>query len=147
MQNWLEFQAVVMAAGKGSRIPEMTATKPKCLLPVGNKPMIYYPLKLLENAGFKGKLSNLFFLTFRYRYKPSGVVIVASVFLFVVLETKIIVADNYASDVQEEVDRLGLEMDLTLVIIPSDEDWGTADSLRYISDCILVGKIYLEIVA
>lgn len=54
MQNWLEFQAVVMAAGKGSRIPEMTATKPKCLLPVGNKPMIYYPLKLLENAGFKG---------------------------------------------------------------------------------------------
>lgn len=55
MQNWLEFQAVVMAAGKGSRIPEMTATKPKCLLPVGNKPMIYYPLKLLENAGFRGK--------------------------------------------------------------------------------------------
>lgn len=56
MQNWLEFQAVVMAAGKGSRITEMTATKPKCLLPVGNKPMIYYPLKLLENAGFTGKL-------------------------------------------------------------------------------------------
>jgi len=55
MQNWLEFQAVVMAAGKGSRIPEMTATKPKCLLPVGNKPMIYYPLKLLENAGFRGE--------------------------------------------------------------------------------------------
>lgn len=55
MQNWLEFQAVVMAAGKGSRIPEMTATKPKCLLPVGNKPMIYYPLKMLENAGFSGK--------------------------------------------------------------------------------------------
>jgi len=54
MQNWLEFQAVVMAAGKGSRIPEMTATKPKCLLPIGNKPMIYYPLKLLEDAGFGG---------------------------------------------------------------------------------------------
>lgn len=48
-----------MAAGKGSRIPEMTATKPKCLLPVGNKPMIYYPLKLLENAGFTGTTPTL----------------------------------------------------------------------------------------
>lgn len=62
MQNLLEFQAVVMAAGKGSRIPEMTATKPKCLLPVGNKPMIYYPLKLLENAGFTGKYCRVIFI-------------------------------------------------------------------------------------
>lgn len=65
MQNCLEFQAVVMAAGKGSRIPEMTATKPKCLLPVGNKPMIYYPLKLLEHAGFKG---NRFIVAFVLRW-------------------------------------------------------------------------------
>lgn len=68
MQNWLEFQAVVMAAGKGSRIPEMTATKPKCLLPVGNKPMIYYPLKLLENAGFKGKSSSYVHIVMHMKY-------------------------------------------------------------------------------
>ncbi|XP_025198720.1 translation initiation factor eIF-2B subunit gamma [Melanaphis sacchari] len=112
MQNWLEFQAVVMAAGKGSRIPEMTATKPKCLLPVGNKPMIYYPLKLLENAGFR--------------------------------DTKIIVADNYASDIQEEVDQLGFEINLSFVPIPSDEDWGTADSLRHISDYIITDVIVIS---
>lgn len=53
-------------------------------------------------------------------------------------EVKIIVADNYSSDIQEEVDGLGFEMGLSFVPIPSDEDWGTADSLRHISDYILV---------
>lgn len=57
-----------------------------------------------------------------------------------VLDTKIIVADNYASDIQEEVDHLGFEMNLSFVPIPSDEDWGTADSLRHISDNILVSN-------
>lgn len=47
-----EFQAVVLAGGKGSRMTELTAGKPKCLLPIGNIPMIWYPLKLLEKAGF-----------------------------------------------------------------------------------------------
>ncbi|XP_050525603.1 translation initiation factor eIF-2B subunit gamma [Daktulosphaira vitifoliae] len=112
MQNWLEFQTVIMAAGKGSRIPEMTVTKPKCLLPVGNKPMIYYPLKLLESSGFK--------------------------------ETKIIVPDSYSSDIQEEVDRLGLEMSINFVPIPSDDDWGTADSLRHIADYITTDIIVLS---
>lgn len=47
-------------------------------------------------------------------------------------------SDNYASDIQEEVDHLGFEMNLSFVPIPSDEDWGTADSLRHLSDYILV---------
>ena len=47
-----EFQAVVLAAGKGSRMTELTAGKPKCLLPIGNLPMLWYPLKLLEQSGF-----------------------------------------------------------------------------------------------
>lgn len=58
----------------------------------------------------------------------------------VILETKIIVTDNYASDIQEEVDQLGFEMNLSFVPIPCDEDWGTADSLRHISDYILVSN-------
>lgn len=60
--------------------------------------------------------------------------------IIIILETKIIVADNYASDIQEEVDHLGFEMNLNFVPIPSDEDWGTADSLRHISDYILVSN-------
>lgn len=68
--------------------------------------------------------------------------------LFFFLETKIIVADNYASDIQEEVDRLGFEMNLSFVPIPSDDDWGTADSLRHISDYILVSnKLLLNILS
>lgn len=49
----LEFQAVVLAAGKGSRMHEITAAKPKCLLPVGNKPLVWYPLVKLQEIGFK----------------------------------------------------------------------------------------------
>ncbi|VEN62600.1 unnamed protein product [Callosobruchus maculatus] len=48
----VEFQAVVLAAGKGSRISEITTTKPKCLLPVGPMPLVWYPLYKLEQAGF-----------------------------------------------------------------------------------------------
>ncbi|KAK5644306.1 hypothetical protein RI129_005606 [Pyrocoelia pectoralis] len=49
----VEFQAVVLAAGKGSRMHEITAAKPKCLLPVGNKPLVWYPLVKLQEIGFK----------------------------------------------------------------------------------------------
>ncbi|XP_046742908.1 translation initiation factor eIF-2B subunit gamma [Diprion similis] len=47
-----EFQAVVLAGSKGSRMTELTAGRAKCLLPIGNFPMIFYPLKLLECTGF-----------------------------------------------------------------------------------------------
>lgn len=50
-----EFQAVIMAGGKGSRMPEVSSSRPKCLLPIGNKPLIWYPLQMLEKAGFLGK--------------------------------------------------------------------------------------------
>ncbi|XP_051855845.1 translation initiation factor eIF-2B subunit gamma [Antechinus flavipes] len=49
----MEFQAVVMAAGGGSRMTDLTSSVPKPLLPVGNKPLIWYPLNLLERVGFE----------------------------------------------------------------------------------------------
>ncbi|XP_007077353.2 translation initiation factor eIF-2B subunit gamma isoform X1 [Panthera pardus] len=49
----MEFQAVVMAAGGGSRMTDLTSSIPKPLLPVGNKPLIWYPLNLLERVGFE----------------------------------------------------------------------------------------------
>lgn len=51
--NYNEFQAIVLAGGKGSRMTELTANKPKCLLPIANVPMIWYPLQVLERVGFK----------------------------------------------------------------------------------------------
>lgn len=49
-----EFQVVIFAAGKGSRMPELTSGTPKCLLPVGNKPLVWYPLQMVEHYGFTG---------------------------------------------------------------------------------------------
>lgn len=48
-----EFQAIVLAAGGGSRYSELTGDRPKCLLPVGPFPMIFYPLNMLEKHGFQ----------------------------------------------------------------------------------------------
>jgi translation initiation factor eIF-2B subunit gamma len=50
-----EFQAIVLAGGKGSRMLDLTHGKAKCFLPVGNYPMVWYPLRLLQNIGFQGK--------------------------------------------------------------------------------------------
>lgn len=44
-----------MAAGGGSRMMDLTYNTPKPLLPVGNRPLIWYPLNLLERVGFEGK--------------------------------------------------------------------------------------------
>lgn len=56
----LEFQAVVLAGGRGSRLPDIPGAPPKCLLPVGPHPLVWYPLNLLERQGFQG-LSAVFF--------------------------------------------------------------------------------------
>lgn len=49
----MELQAVLMAAGGGSRMTDLTYNTPKALLPVGNKPLMWYPLNLLERVGFE----------------------------------------------------------------------------------------------
>ena len=50
----MEFQAVILAAGRGSRMYPLTEDCPKALLPVGNRPLIWYPIHLLEDNGFQG---------------------------------------------------------------------------------------------
>ena len=49
-----EYQAVVMAAGRGSRMYPLTEEMPKAMLPVGNIPMIGYIMRQLELAKFNG---------------------------------------------------------------------------------------------
>ena len=44
-------QAVILAAGKGSRLGALTADRPKCLLEVGGRPLLGHSLDHLEAAG------------------------------------------------------------------------------------------------
>lgn len=44
-------KGVVLAGGLGSRLYPLTKVTNKHLLPVYNEPMIYYPIKILVNAG------------------------------------------------------------------------------------------------
>jgi len=44
-------KAIIPAAGKGTRLKPLTDIAPKPLLPVYNKPMIFYPLLSLQEAG------------------------------------------------------------------------------------------------
>lgn len=55
-----ELQAVILAAGKGSRMTELTNKIPKCLLPIANKPMIHFPLTMLIEADFTGRTREIF---------------------------------------------------------------------------------------
>lgn len=49
----MNIKGVVLAGGTGSRLDPLTKVTNKHLLPVGRKPMIYYPIEKLISAGIK----------------------------------------------------------------------------------------------
>ena len=55
-----EFQAVILAAGRGSRMTDLTSGIPKCLLPVGSKPIICHTIDVIKRVGVQGMQYNFF---------------------------------------------------------------------------------------
>ena len=46
-------QAIILAAGEGTRLRPFTMSKPKVMLPIGNKPILAYVVKALVENGLK----------------------------------------------------------------------------------------------
>lgn len=63
-----DYCTVVMAGGKGNRMPALTEHIPKLLLPVANLPLYWYPLNMLQRNGFKGFFSILL-QHFRWKFQ------------------------------------------------------------------------------
>lgn len=121
-----KIQGVVLAAGRGSRMTQLIGTTiPKCLVPVCGNPLIYYPLKSLEAAGFRGKGNHsLSHNIFHFNSLSSIFSLFADILVIIQEREDVRKALNLVAD------RLGFH-GIEVLAVPEDaEDFGTAESIR-----------------
>ena len=53
---------ILLAAGKGTRLKPLTDEWPKCLMPIGSKPLLEYWLEALKELNLSKTLVNLHYL-------------------------------------------------------------------------------------
>ena len=57
------FKALLLAGGMGTRLKPLTDSIPKCLVPIGGKPLLAYWLESLSKAGVERILINTHYLS------------------------------------------------------------------------------------
>lgn len=100
----MELCPVILAAGKGSRLYPLTEACPKALLPVGNVPLVWYPVYWLEKNGYN---------------KATVVVSESSSQQINEALTELCISNSS-------------KISLSFKDIPDSEDWGTADTLKHL---------------
>lgn len=55
-------KAVIMAGGKGTRLRPLSCGRPKPMVPIANRPMMEYIVRLLKRHGFREIVATLFYL-------------------------------------------------------------------------------------
>lgn len=101
------YDAVVLAGGDDKRLFPLCAGAAKALLPVGNKPLLHYPLRTLSEAGLR------------------------HVFVIVSGEKP---AASISAWIQSEYPAQGPGLQCEVVTVP--EEYGTADALRAVASKI-----------
>jgi len=60
-------KAIILAAGHGTRLRPLTDRLPKVMLPLNDKPLIYYQIKWLKNNGIREIAINLHHLPMKIK--------------------------------------------------------------------------------
>ena len=100
-----EFTPVVMAAGCGSQMFELTENTPKCMIPVGNTPQIWFSIDFLIRNKFEE--------------------------IYIVIRRG--AKDKIDGFLTTQIRRLNIEIHIEYICIDDDADIGTADSLRLVA--------------
>src|SRR5947209_5025767 len=50
---WAKMKVVILCGGKGTRLREETEYRPKPMVPIGNRPILWHIMKIYASHGFK----------------------------------------------------------------------------------------------